>query len=270
MISEQLPEDNYFEANRKSWDARTAIHEKSKFYDLDGFLHGKNLLTPIELQALGDVRGKSILHLQCHFGLDSLSWSRHGAKVTGVDFSDKAVTLAREVNDRAGLDARFVCANIYDLPNHLHETFDIVFTSYGVIGWLPDMDRWASIVARYLKPGGVFFMAEFHPVIWMFDDSFTRVDYSYFNKEVVTTEQSGTYTDRDADISSTEYGWNHSISEVVGALLSNGIVVQAIEEFDYSPYNCFQNMVSDGKAGYYIKGYEGKLPMVYSVKAVKP
>jgi len=112
-------------------------------------------------------------------------------------------------------------------------------------------------------------MAEFHPVVWMFDDAFTRFDYSYFNKGVITTQQNGTYTDREADLSTVEYGWNHSISEVIGALLSNGMTIQAMEEFDYSPYNCFQNMVSDGKTGYYVKGYEGKLPMIYSVKAVK-
>ncbi|MDZ7605673.1 MAG: class I SAM-dependent methyltransferase [Cyclobacteriaceae bacterium] len=269
MISGQISEENYFDANRKSWDARTAIHEKSKFYDLEGFLGGKNLLNSIKLEALGDVQGKSLLHLQCHFGLDSLCWSRLGAKVTGVDFSEKAITIARDVNVRASLDARFICANIYDLRDHLSETFDIVFTSYGVIGWLPDLDRWASIVSRYLKPGGTFYMAEFHQVVWMFDDEFTRIDYSYFNKDVITTEQNGTYTDRDAVISSTEYGWNHSIAEVFGSLHSHGLEILAIEEFDYSPYNCFLNMVSDGKSGYYIKGFEGKLPMVYSVKAVK-
>jgi 2-polyprenyl-3-methyl-5-hydroxy-6-metoxy-1,4-benzoquinol methylase len=269
MISAQTPEENYFDANRKSWDARTAIHVKSKFYDLEGFINGKNQLNSIELEALGDVRGKSMLHLQCHFGLDSMSWSRLGAKVTGVDFSEKAITVARDVATRTKLDARFICANIYDLPNQLDETFDIVFTSYGVIGWLPDLDRWASIISRYLKPGGVFYMAEFHPVVWMFDDAFTRIDYSYFNKDVITTQQNGTYTDRDANISSTEYGWNHSIAEVFRALHSNGMAIQAIEEFDYSPYNCFQNMVGDGKGGYYIKGYEGKLPMVYSVRGVR-
>ncbi len=269
MTSGQISEENYFEANRKSWDAKTPIHEKSTFYDLEGFFRGKNLLNSIEMDALGSVHGKSMLHLQCHFGLDSLSWSRLGAQVTGVDFSENAIYLAREINEKAGLDARFLCANIYDLPDHLNEKFDIVFTSYGVIGWLPDMDRWASIVTHYLKPGGTFFMAEFHPVVWMFDDAFTRIDYSYFNKDVITTQQSGTYSDRAADISTVDYGWNHSIAEVIGALLSNGMVIQAMEEFDYSPYNCFQNMVTDGKNGYYIKGYEGKLPMVYSAKAVK-
>ncbi len=269
MISAQIPEENYLEANRKSWDARTAIHEKSKFYDLEGFINGKNLLNSIELEAIGDVRGKSMLHLQCHFGLDSMSWSRLGAKVTGVDFSEKAITIARDVATRTNLDARFICANIYDLRDHLDETFDIVFTSYGVIGWLPDLDRWALIISRYLKPGGVFYMAEFHPVVWMFDDAFTRIDYSYFNKDVITTQQNGTYTDRDANISSTEYGWNHSIAEVFSALHSNGMAIQAMKEFDYSPYNCFQNMVGDGKTGYYIKGFEGKLPMVYALRAVR-
>ena len=264
-----LSEENYFDANKQSWNARTSIHHKSKFYDLEGFYQGKNHLNSIELKALGDVAGKSMLHLQCHFGLDSLSWSRLGANVTGVDFSENAIELAREINDKVNLNARFICANIYDLPSQLSETFDIVFTSYGVIGWLPDMNRWASIVARYLKTGGLLFMAEFHPVVWMFNDDFTKIEYSYFNREVIETESTGTYSDREAPIKTVDYGWNHSISDVITALLNSGLTLAAIEEYNYSPYNCFKNMVPDGNIGFHIKGLEDKLPLVYSIKAIK-
>ena len=159
----------FFESNRESWNKRTAVHKDSAFYDLDAFKKGRSSLNAIELEGLGDVSGRSLLHLQCHFGMDTLSWQRLGAQCVGVDLSDEAIKLAREINTELGLDARFVCCNVYDLPEHLDGSFDIVFTSYGTIGWLPDLDKWAAVVARYLTPGGVFYIADFHPVLWKMD-----------------------------------------------------------------------------------------------------
>jgi 2-polyprenyl-3-methyl-5-hydroxy-6-metoxy-1,4-benzoquinol methylase len=148
--------NQYTHANRILWNAWTKIHEKSQFYDIQAFKAGGNTLKSIELDELGDVRGSSLLHLQCHFGQDTLSWARLGAQVTGVDLSDEAISLARSLAGELGLKARFVCSDLYELPQVLKEQFDIVFTSYGVLAWLSDLPRWAGIIANFIKPGGYF------------------------------------------------------------------------------------------------------------------
>jgi len=166
---------DYFQANKELWNQRTTVHLDSAFYNLEGFKKGETVLTPIELSELGEVKGKTMLHLQCHFGMDSLDWARRGAGVTGVDLSDTAISEAQKLNAEMGLDASFVCCNVLDTSAHVPGQFDIVFTSYGTIGWLPDLQPWAQVVAEKLKPGGLFYIAEFHPVVWMFDDEFTRI-----------------------------------------------------------------------------------------------
>lgn len=264
-----LFDDKYFEANKEAWNKRTAIHKDSSFYDLDSFKKGKSSLNMIELEGLGDVRGKKILHLQCHFGMDSMSWEREGAIVTGVDLSDAAIALARDIAADLKLQTQFICCNIYDLPEKLDDAFDFVFTSYGTIGWLPDLDKWAIIIAKYLKPGGVFYIADFHPVLWMMDYDFTRIQYNYFNTEVIAEETSGTYTDREAPIRSKEYCWNHPFSEIFTALIGHGLAITEFKEFPYSPYNCFNNLEQGTDGMWRIKGMEEKLPMMYAIKAVK-
>ena len=263
-------QEKYFQANKENWNARVPIHRDSAFYDVEAFKKGKNSLNQIELSEMGEVAGKSLLHLQCHFGLDSMSWSRMGARVTGVDFSEDAIELARSINHELGLDTTFICSNVYDHQNFASEQYDIVFTSYGVIGWLPDLQRWAKVINDCLKPGGVFYMAEFHPMVWIYDDQFTHVAYSYFNREVIETEQEGTYGNREAKFQLREYSWNHPISEVINALISNGLNILMLNEFDFSPYNCFPNTVKNEDGNFYIKGFENKLPMVFSIKACKP
>lgn len=258
---------DFFQANKSLWNQRTAVHKDSTFYNLAGFRAGDSVLTPIERSEVGDVTGKTMLHLQCHFGMDSLDWARRGAKVTGVDLSDKAIDEARQLNSEIGTDATFICCNVYDLEQHLDQQFDIVFTSFGVVGWLPDLDKWARIIAKYLKPGGMFYIAEFHPVVWMFDDEFSHIKYFYENREVIVTENYGTYTDRSANITGKEYSWNHSISEVLNALIGAGLRIDQFNEFMYSPYPCFSNIVQSSDGNWLIKGMEGKIPMVYSVKA---
>lgn len=261
--------NDYFEANRQLWNQRTQAHRDSAFYNRAGFLKGERVLTPIELNELGNIDGKTLLHLQCHFGMDSLDLARMGAVVTGVDLSDEAIREARLLSEEAGVNARFICSNIYDLEQYLDETFDVVFTSYGTIGWLPDLDKWAGLIARYLKPGGRFYFAEFHPVLWMFDDDFTHIQYSYENRELIVTENQGTYTDREAPITGKEYSWNHSISEVLNALIGAGLQPEFFNEHMYSPYSCFRNMTETAPGKWEIRGMEGKLPMVYSLSAVK-
>ena len=274
--------DQYFEANKSLWNQRTVVHKDSAFYDLPGFKAGANVLTPIELTEIGDVKAKSLLHLQCHFGMDTMSLSRMGAICVGVDLSDEAIKLATEINDELKLDAKFICCNVYDLLSGSVEStkvspvggdsegaFDIVFTSYGTIGWLPDLDPWAEVIAERLKPGGFFYMAEFHPVVWMFDDEFTHIKYYYDNRELIVTENEGTYTDRNADIKGKEYSWNHSISEVLNALINAGLKIEFFNEHMYSPYPCFRNMIETETGQWHIKGMEGKIPMVYSLRVRK-
>jgi len=262
-------EKEYIDINKALWNEKTVHHLKSDFYSLDSFMQGVSTLKEPELGLLGDIKGKSVLHLQCHFGQDSMSLSRMGAIVTGVDFSDKAIDVARKLVVKLDFDTKFICADIYALPDVLDKEYDIVFTSYGVLGWLPDMKRWARIVSRFLKKGGQFILAEFHPVVWMFDYEFTKVQYSYFNKEAIIETVSGTYADRAASIEMLEIGWNHNLSEVFQALLDAGLTIKQFKEYDHSPYNCFKNMVESEPGKFRLKGLEEKFPLLYTLKAVK-
>lgn len=256
---------DYLEINKKLWNEKVAHHVLSDFYDMPSFLGGKTSLKSIELDLLGDIKGKKILHLQCHFGQDSISLARMGASVRGVDFSEAAIEKANELAKQTAVDACFTCTDIYNLPNVLDEQFDIVFTSYGTIGWLPDMDKWAGVVAHFLKPGGRFIMVDFHPVLWMFDIEFSRIQYAYFNKEAIIETLNGTYADRTAPLQNTEIGWNHSFSEILTALLEKGLALKHLGEYDYSPYNCFSNMAEIEPGKFRIIHLEDKIPMLYSL-----
>ena len=261
--------DDYIKINRELWNKKTPVHVASKFYDVEGFIAGKTSLNPAELDSLGDVKGKSILHLQCHFGQDTLSWARLGADVTGVDLSDKAIDEAKKLNDKLGLNAEFICCNVYDLKEHLDKKFDIVLTSYGTIGWLPDLNKWAEIISHFLKPGGTFFIAEFHPVLWMFNENFTEFQYSYFNDVPIIETVKNTYTDGDAEINLLSYGWNHPLSEIFTPLLKNNFKISEFKEYPYSYYNCFNKAIQNKDGWWEIEGMEGKLPLIYSIKAIK-
>jgi ubiquinone/menaquinone biosynthesis C-methylase UbiE len=261
--------EKYIEVNKSLWNKKTGVHVDSDFYDITSFKKGKSSLNYVELDSLGDVRGKSMLHLQCHFGMDSLSWAGLGAKVTGVDLADKAIEKAKELNDELGLDAEFICSDVYELDKVIDKQFDIVFTSYGTIGWLPDLNRWAEIVNMFLKPGGVFLIVEFHPVVWMFDDNFTHFQYSYFNIEPIIEVVKGTYADKNADINHESYGWNHPLSDVFSSLLKQNLHIAEFNEYPFSFYDCFNNTTVNKEGFFEIKGMEGKIPMMYSLKAKK-
>lgn len=262
-------ENNYIEINRQSWNNRTDTHLNSEFYNLEGFLKGETSLNPIELEILGDIRGKSILHLQCHFGQDTISLSRHGAEVTGIDLSDKAIESAKKIAKDTNSNAHFICCDLYDLENHLDQKFDIVFTSYGTITWLPDLDKWGKLISKFLKTNGKFIFVEFHPVVWMFDDNFDKIDYNYFNVAPIVETENGTYADKDAHISQSYVTWNHSMSEVVGSLIRHEMEITDFQEYDYSPYNVFTNMIAFETKKYRIKHLDNKIPMVYSIVAKK-
>lgn len=263
------PEDHYIHKNRAGWNNKVATHLQSDFYDVPGFLQGKSSLQEIERRLLGDIKGKSVLHLQCHFGLDTLSLGRMGAEVTGVDLSDQAIKEARQLAEQSGITARFVCCDIYELPKHLEGEFDMVYTTYGTIGWLPDLNKWASLISRYLKPGGELLFVEFHPVVWMFDEDFSKVGYDYFNTQPIVETETGTYADPNAPLEQEFVSWNHSLGEVLGSLLKAGLEITFFEEYDYSPYNCFKNLKEEEAGRYRLAQLDHKIPMVYALKARK-
>ena len=261
---------NYEEINKHSWNNRVDVHMNSEFYDMDAFKEGKSSLNDIELELLGDVKDLKILHLQCHFGQDTISLSRMGAQMTGVDLSDKSIEKARELSAELEQDIRFINCNVVNLKEHCDDKFDLIFTSYGTIIWLPDLDEWAEIVSSFLKPGGKFIIVDFHPVVWMFDDDFTRIQYNYFNTGPINEFESGTYADQQADISQQIVCWNHSTSETLNALISKGLIISAFHEYDYSPYNCLSHMKKYDDRVYRIEKFDNKIPLVFAITAEKP
>ncbi|WP_294222053.1 class I SAM-dependent methyltransferase [uncultured Chryseobacterium sp.] len=261
--------ENYLDINRNSWNAKVEPHLKSDFYFVDEFLKGRTSLNSIELELLGNVQNKSILHLQCHFGQDSISLARLGAKVTGIDLSDKAIEAAGDLARKAQTDTEFICTDLYNLPNILDRKFDIVFTSYGTIGWLPDLRKWAEIISRFLKPEGKFVMAEFHPVVWMFDDDFKGIKYNYFNEKPIIETYEGTYADQSADLVQEYVMWNHSLADVLQNLIQNQMQIMHFKEFDWSPYPCFRHVDEFEKGKWRIPQLGNKIPLVYAVEAIK-
>lgn len=261
--------DRYFQTNKENWNQRVDVHSQSEFYNLQEFKKGKSSLNPYEIEALDNVQGKSLLHLQCHFGLDTLSWRRRGAKVVGLDFSEEAIKLARALNQEMNLDAEFVCCNVLDTSKHVKELFDVVFTSYGVIGWLPDLKAWGKMIAERLTSKGVFYIVEFHPIVWMFDYQQTppKLKYGYMQDEVIYEEYKGTYANKEAEITSKEYGWNHGLGEIVNSLTEAGLFVEYLKEYDESPYNIIPDLVKTKSGMFSTK--EKLYPLIFSLKATK-
>ncbi|WP_286269178.1 class I SAM-dependent methyltransferase [Thalassotalea hakodatensis] len=254
---------DYLSINRKAWDDRTEIHVNSTFYDVNAFISGKSSLNEIELNQVGEVKGKSLLHLQCHFGLDTLSWARKGAIVTGVDLSTKAIVQANKLNNELGLNATFIASDIYQFSDENTKKYNIVFTSYGVLCWLPDLDRWAQTVAKALLPGGELHLIEFHPTI----DLLTG--YSYFPRTEPDVEAEETYTENSDGVKSTIVTWPHAFSEVINALISAGLFIEQVNEFPYSPYNCIEDLEYVAEQGYQLLHKGQQVPLIYAIKARK-
>ncbi|MEO6043091.1 MAG: class I SAM-dependent methyltransferase [Tepidiformaceae bacterium] len=277
----------YYEANRARWDESVAIHAASEGYDLAGFRRGEKTLYQVEMDEVGDVAGKSLLHLQCHFGMDTLNWARLGARVTGLDFSGTAVERARELAQEIGIDdAAFVQANVYDAADAIHEQFDVVYTGIGALCWLPDIRRWAGVVAKLLKPGGFLYVYEGHPMMWTLDEG--RDDHElvsrspYFETERPTewTEEN-TYVDGPPLKNVKSYDWNHGLGEIVTALIDSGLRLEFLHEHREVAWQAVPWMVrTDGDAG--AKGYARRTawqlpaeqrdlcPLMYSLKATRP
>jgi len=263
--------DERLKANLDAWNQMAGIHAASREYRLAEFKAGENVLKPIELREVGEVRGKSLLHLQCHFGLDTMSWARLGASVTGVDFSDRAIELARSISGELKIPARFLQANIYDAPDVLHEQFDIVFTSYGALCWLPDIKRWAEIAANFVKPGGFFYIAEFHPVTLMNDNraGTTKLEQeiSYFHTAMLEDPPGPDYSDPSKTVSETRQ-WMYRIGDVVSAIAATGLRIEFLHEFAECSYPHFPFMQQGADGMWHIEG--DPIPTIFSIKATKP
>lgn len=265
--------DKYTRQNLKLWNAATPIHIKSDFYNVAGFKAGQNRLKSIEMEEVGDVRGKSLLHLQCHFGLDTLSWARLGAKVTGADFSEKAIEYAKKLAEETGIEADFVCTDLYSLLEVLNNKFDIVFTSYGVLTWISDLDKWAQVIVHFLKQGGFFYIVEIHPILGMFNDEGEirdlQIARSYFRSDKPTKWQPNLdYADTAFSSGESSYEWQYPLCDVVSALISAGLRIDFLHEF---PVCCHQALpvMKQGKDGWWrLQG--DRLPLTFSIKASKP
>lgn len=254
---------DYLSINRKAWDRRAEAHAKSRFYNVPGFLKGDTSLKEIELKEMPEVNGQKLLHLQCHLGLDSLSWARKGAKVTGVDFSPVAIEEANRIKNEAKLDAEFVCQDIYEFDRSSSETYDIVFTSYGVLDWLPDLPAWANLIAKHLKPGGHFYIAEFHPIFDLISG------YSYFHQEVADVEEDGGYVSEQNVTVEKMMTWSHSISDVLNTLIEAGIEIAHFNEFPFSPFKFYEGLEEKEQGRFYVKDKKHDVPLVYSILGTK-
>ncbi len=268
--------EEYMHLNQQRWNEMVGVHEKSAFYDVTGFKAGRNTIAPLEREELGDVAGKSLLHLQCHFGMDTMSWARLGAQVTGVDYSERAIELARSLAQELAIDAHFVRSNIYDLPNDtlIPNTFDIVYTSHGVLGWLPDLMPWGKVIAHYLKPGGTFYVMEAHPFMMTLDENSSdlKVMYPYFSPEALKFDTEHSYADPVTVLTNkTEYGWNHSLGEIFNALLSQGLAIDFFHEFSFNSWQYFAEMEKgpDGWSRFKDEQKRTQVPLMFSLKATK-
>jgi len=281
--------ERYYAVNRGWWDAVVPIHEASRGYDREGFLRGEKLLCPVELAELGPrVLGKTLLHLQCHFGMDTLNWARLGARVTGLDFSEPALEAARRLALESGIPGRFVHANVYDAVQTLGEAFDIVYTGIGALCWLPDIVSWARVVAACTKPGGVFYLYEGHPMLWALDaerdDGKLLVQCPYFElAEPQLYEGDSTYTDGPKLSYRQNYAWNHGLGAIVTALISAGLRIEFVHEHREVVWKALPWMEPVGEGS---RGADGRyqsnrlwrlpeaqrelVPLMYSLLAVKP
>lgn len=257
------------EPNQRLWDERVPIHVASDFYDVEGFLAGRCTLGALEREEVGPVEGRSLLHLQCHFGLDTLSWARRGARVTGLDFSSVGVQAARELAAR-GVNlaaARFVQSEV-TLAHEVVEPHDIVFTSWGVLGWLPDIDAWARAAFACCRPGGLFYIAEIHPVAWLFE----ATPCPYFGRGRRFTEQTeSTYADRSASLANTtEHFWCHTLGEILSALLSAGFVLEYVREHPFCCNDILPGMVKNDDGTWRQPDGGVDIPLAFSVRAHRP
>ena len=267
--------NEYIETNRRHWDEVVPFHVASDFYDVASFKAGRSTLKPVERDELGDVRAKTLLHLQCHFGMDTLSWAREGAIVTGVDFAPQAISKARNLTAELGIEARFVESNIYDLRDVLRGEFDIVFASYGVLCWLRDFPAWARIAASYVRPGGTFYLIDDHPVAGALDDSpaatALTLRYPYFASKTPLQfeEQEGSYA-TDAKLTNQRtVEFAHNLGEIVTSLIDAGLQIELLHEFPFAAWRRLPDMQKRDDGYWRLPAAETQFPFLFSIKARK-
>ena len=271
--------DEALRSNRELWDAWTKIHVASAFYDVASFRNGERpiRIADYEREEVGIVEGRTLLHLQCHFGLDTLSWARLGANVTGIDFSGEAIAAARALAAEIGIPATFIQSELDRLPEMLDEQFDVVYTSGGVLEWLPDIASWGRVAAHFVRPGGFLYMTEIHPVAQAFENEGVepgelRLAYPYWSHaEPISSEVKGSYADREAPTDGlVEYGWDHSLGEIVTSLADAGLRLEFLHEFDFVRWPV--DFLVQGRDGRWRlpDGSKGGLPLFFSLKATKP
>lgn len=260
---------DYLAVNKKWWNNVTPIHLHSELYNLSGFKKGKTTLQAIELDEVGNVKGKSLLHLMCHFGMDTLSWARAGAIATGVDMADESINLAKKLSKEIKVPTTFKCCDIYKLPDVLDKKFDIIFMSYGVLLWLSNIKKWANIINHFLKEGGMFYIVEVHPFTNILSCDF-NISYKYFEKGPHIDDSSGTYADWNADIKGSTYLWNYTISDVINTLIKEGLKIEYVHEFPFTMYDQFPGFMEQNDKGQYVlKNKKIQIPLLFSVKATK-
>ena len=266
-------------ANRDLWERWTPHHLVSEFYDVEGFAEdpASRPLDSIVCDVIGDVAGARVLHLQCHFGLDTIRLALAGASVVGVDLSSEGIRAARELAARLGVSAEFVESDVRDLrPETVSagDGFDVVFTSYGVISWLPDLRPWAATIARCLAPGGRFCMVEMHPTLWLYDeeapDPPLPLRYSYFSHEPLVLKELGSYAAPDSGVEGTSYSWQHDFEEIVGSLLAEGLVIESLREYPKIHWRHVPYMVQDDDGFWRLPPEAGDVPLMFSLVARKP
>lgn len=263
---------SYRDTNKRMWDERVPIHVASEFYDVAGWKSGRCSLQAFEADELGHVTGKQLVHLQCHFGMDTLSWARRGARVTGLDFSQPAVDAARTLAAEAALDARFVCADVFDAPAALGQRYDIVYTGIGALIWLDDIRRWAGVVRDLLNPGGCLYLVECHPLTDVFAARSLTAEHGYFHDPAGTVwDEPGTYADHGAETrANVSVEFRHPISDVLSALLEQGLQLELFHEFDHTAFARWPFMERSADGTFRLPADMPRLPLLYSLRARLP
>ena len=266
----RVTDPDWFESNRAMWDERVPIHVGSSFYDVEAFRRNPDRIRPFEAMEVGDVAGKELVHLQCHFGLDTLSWATRGARVAGLDFSEPAIEAARAMAAELGVAADFATGNLYDAVTVLDgRTFDIVYTGIGALNWLPDIEEWARVVTALLRPGGFLYLAEFHPFTWVFPWSGDLVvESDYFDRQPRYDDDPGTYVDFDAPtVHNACYEWQHTLGDVVSAIVGAGLTIDFLHEHDMTLYARWPWLERRGVDDYRFPEGRPRVPLMYSIRA---
>lgn len=270
-----MPLDEQRLTNRANWDSRVEIHYSSEEYGVQSFRDDPDHLSDVvrfDKDKLTEVDGKRLVHLQCHIGTDTVSWARLGADVTGVDFSERSIEAARRLSEEAKTPARFVVSELYEAPQVLDQTFDIVYTGVGAVCWLPDIKGWAEVVSALLEPGGRFYIREGHPVMWALDwedEEKLALEHNYFEGEPIEWEESTTYAGAGEVTSPKTYDWNHGIGQTLTSLIDSGLRIDRVEEYQFCEWQGIAQLVEGEDGRYRLPDRPGRLPLMWSVLATK-